>query len=169
MELEFYELYPDFIANTPVLISGKESETLGQNAYVFGEDEQRTVVYEIRYEYHCSPFRQAEFIGDMLAVGHEEHFYLFDTATNTNLLRLKMDGYFGSFKVDGNHIYVADSESIFCLSHDGSIKWHTPELGIDGVIIHDITDGKITGSGEWDPPGGWRDFVLDQVNGAKQN
>ena len=165
MELEFYELYPDFIANPTVLISGGESEKLGQNIYLFGEDDFRTLVYEIRYEYHCSPFKQAQFIGDILAVGHEEHFYLFDTKSERNILRLKMDGYFGSFKVEGAYIYVADSASIFCLDISGEIKWHTTELGVDGVIIHDIEEGKIIGSGEWDPPGGWRDFVVDKETG----
>ena len=37
---------------------------------------------------------------------------------------------------------------------------------MDGVIIHDFYENKILGSGEWDPPGGWRDFTLDKQTGT---
>jgi len=48
----------------------------------------------------------------------------------------------------------------------GEIIWVNNSLGIDGVIIEKFDTDKIYGSGEWNPPGGWRDFVLD-INTGK--
>jgi len=45
--------------------------------------------------------------------------------------------------------------------------WHNDQLGIDGVIIDRFGDATLFGQGEWDPPGGWRDFVLDKQTGKQ--
>ena len=123
-------------------------------------------VFEIRYEYHCSSFKEALIVDTILAVGHEEHFYLFDLTTNTNILRLKMNGYFGHLYLNDNYFYVADAGGLYCIDKFGKTRWENSNLAIDGVIVNNITDNKIFGSGEWDPPGGWRDFTLDKHSGV---
>ncbi|WP_166881743.1 hypothetical protein [Massilia mucilaginosa] len=45
-------------------------------------------------------------------------------------------------------------------------------IGADGVLIVDAVDGVLRGAGEWDPPGGWRDFTLaldtgERLSGAR--
>jgi hypothetical protein len=60
---------------------------------------------------------------------------------------------------------VTDAGGLYCINKSGGITWKNANLGIDGVIINDIMDGKIHGSGEWDPPGGWRDFILEEDTG----
>ncbi len=34
--------------------------------------------------------------------------------------------------------------------------------------IKSVVKSEIHGSGEWDPPGGWVDFILDKRNGEKR-
>jgi hypothetical protein len=45
------------------------------------------------------------------------------------------------------------------------VLWHNGELGVDGVMIHDFQENKIYGTGEWSPPSGWEEFVLELDTG----
>ncbi len=84
-----------------------------------------------------------------------------------NILRLEMEGYFGYIYEDGDVMYVADAGSLHCINHKGDVLWQNANLGIDGVVIHEIDQDKIFGDGEWDPPGGWISFVLDKQTGKE--
>jgi len=50
---------------------------------------------------------------------------------------------------------------------NGELLWKTGQLGIDGVLVHKVSPTRIEGSGEWDPPGGWRPFVLTPTTGER--
>lgn len=128
-----------------------------------GKDEKRA--FKIVYEGHCSPFREAIIINDLLLVGHEAHFYVYDLKAKYSLLILEMNGYFGHLYVDNSNFYVTDAQSLYRIDREKEVVWHCTNLGIDGVIIEQITENQIHGSGEWDPPGGWKDFVLDKKTG----
>jgi hypothetical protein len=169
MKLEFIDTIPEGFTDAPVLISGASSTQLKQKQYLSLNDDGNVItIYEIRYEYRSSPFKQTELFSTIIAVGHEAHFYLFDIAKNTNIIALKLSGYFGHAYLDKEHIYIADANGIFCLGRDGCILWSNNKLGIDGVVIHEITDSEIVGSGEWDPPDGWEDFVIDKQTGTNK-
>lgn len=151
-----------------VRISGDDSERFDGVEYVIGTDDAgESTAFEIRYEYHCSPFRECLRIGDVLAVGHEAHFYLFDTAAKKSLLVLHIDGYFGHLYLDQGRLYVAGCCDLYCIEPSGQIIWTAEGLGIDGVVIEEFGEERINGVGEWDPPGGWRPFVLDRFTGRK--
>ena len=150
----------------PILISGEASRNLWNVTYIkYEEEEEIKAVFEIRYDCHCSPFSQVMIEQGVLAVGYEECFYLFSLSENKSLLILELHGYFGHLYHHENCFYVADSGGLYRIDEAGAILWHNSNLGIDGVIINDFTDNTITGQGEWDPPGGWRDFVLDKQTG----
>lgn len=149
-----------------MLISGKTSLEFNRKQFLSLTYEDGSLdMYEIRYAYHCSPFKHAEVQNTILLVGHEEHCYFFDIGTNTQLTVLQLSGYFGHMYVDNELIYVADAHGLYCLNQVGTLLWSNGALGIDGVIIHDFGDAEIFGSGEWDPPGGWEDFVIDKKTG----
>lgn len=168
MITEFTDTIPNDISMEPVLISGSASiYYAGKEYLILSDHDIVTGVYEIKYQVHCSPFKQALLIDNLLAVGHEEHFYLFSINTNQNLLRLKLDGYFGHLYFDKDLFYVADATGLHCIDKNGNVCWANAELGIDGVIINEFTDNKISGSGEFDPPGGWKDFLIDRTTGNK--
>lgn len=163
--VDFTDTIPAYLNNQkPILISGSNSLKFDGIEYLVINN-NLTDLYEIRYQYHCSPFKEAIIVNTMLAVGHEEHFYLFDKSTNTNLLTLKMDGYFGHLYVNDNQFYITDASGIYCIDTTGIILWKNNNLAVDGVIINDFLDNTILGSGEWDPPGGWQDFVIDRQTG----
>ena len=167
MKLEFADNLPENLISQAVCISGRKSYYLNHTKYVLvKENDIYTRAFEIKYEFHCSPFEQAEIYQDILAVGFEGHFYLFNINKNKSILILAMEGYFGHFYENNNHLYVADAGTLCCITLEGIIIWHNKNLAIDGVIVDRFEQGKIFGSGEWDPPGGWRDFIIDNLTGV---
>lgn len=166
MTFEFRDSFPDDLNLSPLLISRDVSRDLnGRQFLIVIENDLSKSLYEIRYEYHCSPFKEALIVDNVLAVGFEEHFYLFDLGRKANMLAIKMEGYFGHLYADGNNFYVADAFGLYCIDKNASVKWHNASLAIDGVIVSEFFENTISGSGEWDPPGGWRDFVLNKQTG----
>src|SRR6266536_2496966 len=96
MNFQFTAIFPDDLNLQPILISAHDSFDLSGRDYLISiQLDGAKSLYEIRYEHHCSPFKQAIIAGNTLAVGHEDYFYLFNLLTRTNILRLKMEGYFG--------------------------------------------------------------------------
>jgi len=67
----------------------------------------------------------------------------------------------------GDRIYVVSEKGDLCCVdvNDGRVLWKSTNVGLDGVIAHDVSTGVVHGSGEWDPPGGWRPFVLSLATG----
>jgi hypothetical protein len=162
-----FTFYPDIIPNVEEaeLISGDMSNNFANSEYLIVKNEDQIKAFKIIYEYHCSPFKQTSIQENLLLVGHEAHFYLYDIRIKKNLLALKMNGYFGHFYMEDNYFYVADANGLFCIEKKGEIVWHNNNLGIDGVVVNKFTETQICGSGEWDPPGGWSDFNLDKKTG----
>jgi hypothetical protein len=166
MNFIFSNDIPGSVQLKPILISGPDSTQFGVKEFLILErNGEAEGLFEIRYEYHCSPFKQAIIIDQILAVGFEEYFYMFDIIKKSNMLKLKMGGYFGHLYYNNEFFYITDSGGVFCIDKKGSLIWHNNNLAIDGVIINEFTDNKIFGSGECDPPGGWRDFILDRQTG----
>ena len=150
----------------PVLISGDESRLHTSKVYVLHwEQDELTAVFEIRYDYHVVSFKQAELIDQMLVVGHESHLYVFDIQRLKSLLVLKMEGYFCNLYTSEKVFYATDAQGVYAIDKTGKILWTSPTLGIDGVIIEELTSTQIVGSGEYDPPGGWINFVIDKRTG----
>jgi hypothetical protein len=168
MKIEFIENIPENHSEPPILISGEASiDFNGKQFLSLTKENGRFTIYEIRYEYHGSPFKQAEILNNILVVGHDEYCYLFDIGTKRQLKVLRLSGYFGHIYLEDEFIYVADAYGIYCLSKNGTKLWSNNELGTDGVIINDFCDAEIYGIGEWDPPGGWEDFIIDKKTGKK--
>lgn len=162
----FADEIPADIPTEPLLISGANSSSFdGKEFLLLHQNDDRIIVFEIRYEYHCSPFKAAILADHVLAVGHEGFFYLFNISTGKSLLSLKLSGYFGSLYLDSHLFYVADADGITCINKQGEILWDNHQLGIDGVLIESFTENKISGTGQWDPPGGWRKFMIEKETG----
>ena len=61
---------------------------------------------------------------------------------------------------------VASGTRVFRLGADGAVLWKSEELGVDGVLIHDVDADTVSGDGEWDPPGGWEPYEISLATGA---
>ncbi|OQP66619.1 hypothetical protein [Niastella populi] len=170
MNIEFTNSVPEELRNEIVIISGKESVKWSNVEYlVLKDNDTIKKVLQIRFEAHCSPFKDAIIRDNLLAVGHQGHFYLYNFLENINVLVLQVDGYFGHFYINENLFYVTGSDSICCINEKGNLIWKNPNLGVDGILIKRFGDNKIYGSSECDPPSGWQDFVLDITTGKLIN
>ena len=150
------------------LISGPNSVNYSNYQYLIVKDERKDVsVYEIKYESHSVPFMEAAITEDLLLVGHEQNFYLYDLLAKHNIITLEMKGYFSHFYIHNQNFYIADARGLVRLNKRGDIIWTNSNLGIDGVLIERFMEKEIHGSGEWDPPGGWVDFKLDLETGER--
>ncbi|WP_114792491.1 hypothetical protein U0035_01905 [Niabella yanshanensis] len=167
MTIQFINTIPPDIYTSPVLISGVTSSNYPHHQFLLaGNNNQQNVIYEIRYLIQCSPFREALAADHLLAVGHQEHFYLFDTIDNKPLQVLKVNDYFGHLYYNDQFFYVTDSCGVYCIDKTGHILWANLELAIDGVVIDTFEAATLSGKGEFDPPGGWKAFRIDKNTGA---
>lgn len=112
----------------------------------------------------CLAFEQALFWDPWIVLGwgHGVHLVSLTPASGTSH---DLGAYFGSLIPKPEVLLAASAERVFCFGRDGKQRWRSEQLGIDGVVIGNVTPGLIQGSGEWDPPGGWRDFTLDPETG----
>lgn len=166
MTISFIDTLPQETALKPVLISGTNSTEYSFKIFLkLGDENLIDRIFEVRYNVRCSPFKEAMLVENLLAVGLEEHFYLFNTITNETIIILKMNGYFCHLYYDKEAFYITDAYGLYCINKFGEILWSNTTLGIDGVIVMNITDNEIFGSGQCDPPDGWIDFLLDRATG----
>jgi hypothetical protein len=80
-------------------------------------------------------------------------------------ISINLEEYFGHLYPTDALLLVASAEQLHCFNPDGTRKWSSPILGIDGVVVHDIAQDVIYGEGEWDPPGGWEPFQIRVSSG----
>ena len=104
-------------------------------------------------------FKDAVTWFSLLVIGWGHSVYLIHTESMDST-RLECDSYFEDLYKDDDYLLIASGESLTRIDKDGSILWQSNMLGIDGVIVNDVNDGIIKGSGEWDPPGGWEPFQI---------
>jgi hypothetical protein len=86
-----------------------------------------------------------------------------------SVITYALDNYFGHLYAHNDYLLVASGERLLRIQCDGSLAWKSPLLGIDGVIVGNVEDGIIYGSGEWDPPGGWQPFQIRLDSGQLVN
>lgn len=166
---KFRSFPSDFYSNVKkVLISGENSMNYPENEFVIiYKNDEEILNLEIKFEYgFSSPFRQIEFYFDFIVIGFEDFIYLYNLKTN-KASQIKMDGYFGHIYFMENELLVCSATNMICINSDGNIKWICNNLGIDGVMVEEIDNEIITGIGEWDPPGGWKQFKLSSKTGKK--
>lgn len=106
-----FTFYPNIIPDVgeAEVISGEATFHFGNSEYLVVQDGEEKRAFKIIYEANCSPFKEAAIQDDLLLVGHEEHFYLYDLKAKRSLLALKMNGYFGHLYLDEDFFYVADA------------------------------------------------------------
>ncbi len=117
-------------------------------------------------------FRDIKISSNIVVVGFGHHIYFINTKTKI-IESHSLECYFGHLypieNVESNifekEVLVASSDHLYLFNRNGDLKWKSDLLGIDGVVIYDVKDSIVFGSGEHDPPGGWIDFKVSLVNG----
>lgn len=112
----------------------------------------------------CFAFEEALVWHGWVAIGFGEQVHLVSLADH-RLHSHYLGSYFGSFHAGNDYLLAASAERLFRVGQTGELVWTTLPLGLDGVLVHGVEAGVITGSGEWDPPGGWKPFNVDLSTG----
>ena len=120
-----------------------------------GEPHLTIEVYS--YPNEASPFESAILWNGFAAVGYGEHLYLVSLSTH-QVIEITLEGYFGYMHANDNQLLIASAQKVIAIGVTGEIQWQSEDLGIDGVVFHEVTQTEIRGAGEWDPPGGWKEF-----------
>lgn len=124
----------------------------------------------LRVELYDGPEPDAYFATEVIewngwvAAGFGSRVYLVDPDTRvTHALRLPF--YFDRFVAGEHWLLAVSGAGITRIASDGGVEWENPSVAVDGVNVHDVEDGVISGSAELDPPGNWHPFRLDLATG----
>jgi hypothetical protein len=122
----------------------------------------------LRVDYYkgdeCYCFEEAIIWNDHLAIGIGHCVFLVDIESR-KVLQWDLGCYFGSFFPQKDYLLAASAQKIQRINPDGTLRWISNDIGIDGVRIDRIEDDIIHGEGEWDPPGGWKPFRVELDTG----
>jgi hypothetical protein len=132
---------------------------------LLSQDDQPVLrVDAYRSSEECFPFRDAVIWHDSLVIGWGNCAYLINVNSGA-VTKHSLGIYFGHIYAEETYLLIASGERLCRIRPDGSLHWTSDPLGVDGVLVHDVSDGVISGDGEWDPPGGWRPFRLSLDDG----
>jgi len=126
-------------------------EVPGQNPLridVYGDGNEETFAFQDAILWH-------KWI--VIGFGHKLHLISIE---NRISLTINLDSYFGHLYPNAEFLLAATAKHLHCLNIDGSVRWSSPEIGIDGVYVNHIETETIHGEGEWNSPGGWKPFKI---------
>ena len=118
-------------------------------------------------------FQDAIIWGEFIVIGFGGHVHLVSIASHRTAT-LSLDGYFGHLYPAGDHLLAADATRLHCFGRDGRVVWQSRALGIDGVLVHGVEDGVVTGVAQVELPidfsdlndvGNWSAFRLLLASG----
>ena len=112
----------------------------------------------------CYAFKEAIFWHSLLIIGFGSCVYAISMEDHM-VVTISLDEYFGHFYPRDGFVLIASGVRLLRLQPDRSIRWASDVLGIDGVIVNEVSATMIHGEGEWDPPGGWMPFTLSVEDG----
>ncbi len=101
---------------------------------------------------------------NLLAIGWGHWLHLVSPSLGV-VSSTDLASYFGSMREVGDVLLVASAQKLFCFGGDGDLRWRSPEIALDGVILDAVNGDVVRGQGEWDPPGGWRPFAVRLSSG----
>lgn len=148
----------------PIPVGGVPAGLGSPDAYVTIERDGQPFARIDVWQSRSGPFEHVSVWGRFVVLGLGDRVHLVDPITR-DATSFVCDGYFGRVYPVGDALLIADSARLSCLDAHGAKVWESDPLGIDGVVVEDVRDSVVVGSGEWDPPGGWRPFMLSLSTG----
>ncbi|MFT3796608.1 hypothetical protein [Flavobacterium sp.] len=167
MKFKFSPSIPESVWPKSTLLSDNTPSEFTESVYMIDADSEYPVAYEIKYEYDFNPFKEGLIVGDILAVGIQNHFYLFDLKTQKNILSQEIEGYFCKIYFDEDKFFVTGASGVYAISKEGKLLWENNRLGVDGVLIGEINENALFLNAQIDPPDGWKGFRLNKKNGLE--
>lgn len=114
----------------------------------------------------CFAFEEAIIWRDNLLIGFAGHVHAVSIA-DRSVVTYPLHSYFGHIYPTEDYVLAASADALLRIEPDRTVLWRRPGLGLDGVVVNDPGPPIIRGEGEWDPPGGWRPFVIDAARGEE--
>ena len=148
-------------------VGGRPAGQLAPDRVVTVADADRPILrVDVWIDYPAALHAQDAIIWHhLLCIGFGDDAHLVSLA-DRSVVTIPLHGYFDTLHPADDFLLIASQDRVFRIAPDRSVAWTSDSVAVDGVIIHDVEPDTITGSGEWDPPGGWRDFTLDTATGA---
>lgn len=155
--------------NTKSIAIGRVPQTLGTpDLFVLIEKDGvpylRVDLYSNSEESTC--FQEMVIWKSWAVVGYGNNVHLISINEDT-LKSIELDDYFGHLYLYDDFLLAASGSSLYRIDDRANIIWKSANLGIDGVLVYNISDDVIFGQGEWDPPGGWQPFQVNCSTGLK--
>jgi hypothetical protein len=152
----------------PPLRLGKVPSGLGTaDLFVTIEDDDAPILRVDLYA-DQSPFvkQDAMIWGERGFVGFGNSVYIIDPKTQSGSA-LRLGSYFANFYATKEYFLVASGCGLLRFSPVGEVLWKTTGLALDGVVVKQVNENRVTGDGEWDPPRGCKPFVLRLDSGER--
>jgi len=133
---------------------------------VFDEDLPVARVEVFGFKPRAAGFERCLVWHEIVLVGLGDHVHMVcisDRSTRT----LSLGSYFCDFAATDRYLLIASGERLVRIDQERTVVWTSEQLGADGVLVLEASPAVIRGLGEWDPPGGWREFVLDAGSGRR--
>lgn len=161
-------LDPPWTALAPVHAGDVPSGRGTPSVYVTVEDDRGPLLRIDVHEHEPAPhaFEAAIAWSGFIVIGFGDRVHFVATRTQQSVT-VPLSGYFGHLYPLDDRLLVADATCLRCFDPQGGVLWRSPALGIDGVIVSAVSEGIVSGQGEWDPPGGWEPFRVDLATGAR--
>lgn len=122
----------------------------------------RLICYGSSAEYRFT--QEALIWSDWVIVGLGHGLYLYELKKHISKI-FDLGAYFCKFHATANCLFAASGQNIHAFNSQGELLWVSNMLGIDGVVINEITEDFLLGEGEFDPPGGWKPFKINLTDG----
>jgi hypothetical protein len=122
----------------------------------------RIDLYSRWEEHHV--FEEVQLWSGRIVLGWGERLYLVDPEARQAVV-IDLGSCFGHLYLADDYLLVGTGDCLIRVQPDGTVRWTSDALAIDGVIVEEVTHGIIHGAGEWDPPGGWQSFRLSLETG----
>lgn len=148
----------------PLVVLGNPEETGVGACCTIGQDGEPLLAVCLHYEHSIRT--KAEWLGEYAFFGFAEDIYVLDLI-DYSVQHWPLRGYVSEFFRCSDRLLAASACDLTCFDAAGKLVWESQGLGLDGVVVQDCANRYIRVSGEWDPPGGWVDAVLDAQTGEK--
>jgi len=149
----------------PIRVGDRPSRLGTPDRYVLVDTGKKLLRIDIYVGVAARVFEEVVVWHGLVVVGFAEQVFVVRLADGY-AKEIKLEGYFGHLYLEEDALLVASQCHLRRLSRKGELAWTSIDLGLDGVIVDRIENGVIYGQGEWDPPGGWRPFVLSLDTGC---
>lgn len=117
-------------------------------------------------EPECFAFQDVRIWKSWLVIGFGDALHLVGLDGEPTI-SVALGCYFGHTYPSDECLLVASCDHLHRFDADGSMRWRSAQLGLDGVVVDRVEGDAVEGRGEWDPPGGWRPFKVSLGSGTE--